>query len=240
MNNGAPVKEVAVHPETSAFFDLHGRSSIGRTKDLDSLINLRVFLMEAGISGFKLHYLGGFHLLLAFKDEIVAADFLLVTNLWRDWFSSLDLLVHSSLFRLTRLGLDTILHDLWSGQSLAFERIAWIKFQGVPLHLAKKKVFDDVACLFGKVVKCSQFSSRDWDLSSNIVGILVDVGARVSGQVILKWKSKRFRVWVMEELDDWVPDSLLEEVWLERSVGDGEEVHVLDSSDGEMESRDTE
>ncbi|KAJ0799620.1 putative RNA recognition motif domain, nucleotide-binding alpha-beta plait domain superfamily [Helianthus annuus] len=228
-NNGAPnqsssnsaeqVKEVTVHNETSAFFDLQGRSVVDRTKDLDSLINLRVSLKEAGIDGFKLYYLGGFYLLLTFEDEVDATDFLLNTNLWRDWFSLLD---------------------LWSGQSLAYERIAWIKFHGVPLNLAENKVFDDMASLFGKVVKSSQLSPRDWDLSSNIVGILVDAGARVSGQVTLKWKSKSFRVWVMEELDDWVPDSLFEEVWPDKFAGISDEAHALDSSVGDSESRATE
>ncbi|KAJ0576351.1 putative RNA recognition motif domain, nucleotide-binding alpha-beta plait domain superfamily [Helianthus annuus] len=144
MNNGAPrqspadmvesVKEVNIHNETSAFFDLQGKAVVDKTKDLDSLINLRVSLKEMGISSFKLYYLGGFYLMLAFKYEVDAADFLLNMNLWKDWFSSLD---------------------LWSGQSLAYERIAWIKFHGVPLNLAENKVFDDVAGLFGKVVKGS-------------------------------------------------------------------------------------
>ncbi|KAJ0503312.1 putative RNA recognition motif domain, nucleotide-binding alpha-beta plait domain superfamily [Helianthus annuus] len=136
LNNGGPkpsaaddeshVKEVNVHNETSAFFDLQGRAVVGRAKDLGSLINMRVNLRLGGVSGVKYYYLGGFYLLLAFEDEVDASDFLLNLNLWKDWFASLD---------------------MWSGQSLAYEGIAWLRVHGVPLHLAENKVFDEVAGL---------------------------------------------------------------------------------------------
>ncbi|KAF5789011.1 hypothetical protein HanRHA438_Chr09g0377031 [Helianthus annuus] len=201
-------KEVIVHSETSAFFDLQGRAVVGRSKDLGSLIKIKDNLSSAGVGGFKLHYLGGLYLLIAFEDDIDALDFLLNVNLWKERFDSLD---------------------LWSGQSLAYERIAWIKFHGVPLHLAENKVFDDVVALFDKIVKGSNLSTKDWDLSTNCDGILVDVGARISDSVILKWKNKKFKVWIMEELDDWVPDCMFNEEWPEIVPG-------VESEVGERES----
>ncbi|KAL9998331.1 hypothetical protein Hdeb2414_s0554g00915941 [Helianthus debilis subsp. tardiflorus] len=131
--------------------------------------------------------MGGLNLMMAFEDESDASEFLLNVALWKDWFESVD---------------------LWSGQTLAYERIAWLKFHGVPVNLAENKVFDDIASFFGKVVKGSQLSPVDWDLSTSCVGVLVDVGSRVADSVTLKWKGRKFRVWVMEELDDWVPDCL--------------------------------
>ncbi|MFS7947967.1 putative RNA-binding domain superfamily [Helianthus anomalus] len=102
--------------------------------------------------------------------------------------------------------------------TLAYERLAWIKFHGVPLHLAENKVFDDVASLFGNVVKGSQLSLNDWDLSTNSVGVLVDVGSRIT-----------------DTLDDWVPDYLFEEEWPEMGSGEGEEVVFGSSKEGNME-----
>ncbi|MFS8021790.1 hypothetical protein Hanom_Chr16g01431571 [Helianthus anomalus] len=130
-------------------------------------------------------------MMIALEDEIDASNFIL-NVFWKEWFDTLD---------------------IWSGQTLAYERIAWLKFQGVPLHLAENKVFNDIASQFGKVIKGSQLSRNDWDLSSSCVGVLVDIGSRISGSVLLKWKNKKYRVWVMEELDDWVPDCMFEEEW---------------------------
>ncbi|MFS8008158.1 hypothetical protein Hanom_Chr14g01269401 [Helianthus anomalus] len=98
-----------------------------------------------------------------------ASDFVLNVDLRKEWFDSLD---------------------VWSGQTLAYKRIAWLKSHGVPLHLAENKVYNDVAAMFGKVIRGSQLSSSDWDLSSCGVGVLVDSGARIS--------------------DDWIPDCLFD------------------------------
>ncbi|KAJ0457352.1 hypothetical protein HanIR_Chr15g0772731 [Helianthus annuus] len=130
-----------------------------------------------------------------------AADFLLEVSTWSKWFSSLD---------------------MWAGQSMQYERVAWLKFHGVPLHLAENKVFDDAAGLFGKVIHNSQLSSSDKDLSVNYVGILVDHGKRIEDVVTLKWKNKRFKVWITEDRDEWVPDCLSEESSPEFSVEEEE------------------
>ncbi|KAJ0589762.1 putative RNA recognition motif domain, nucleotide-binding alpha-beta plait domain superfamily [Helianthus annuus] len=211
-----PEREISVHGETSAFFDLQGRAVLGRSKDFESFISIKNNLVAAGVKNFKLYYLGGLNLMIAFEDDIDASDFILNVDIWKNWFETLD---------------------VWSGQSLAYERIAWIKFHGVPLHLAENKVFDDVAALFGKVIKGSQLSPLDWDLSTNCVGILVDDGARISGSVILKWKSKKFKIWIMEELDDWVPDCMFEDESSENFPGSvagaGDGVSVSSSLHGE-------
>ncbi|KAJ0524307.1 hypothetical protein HanHA300_Chr09g0298951 [Helianthus annuus] len=196
---------VEAHSETSAFFDMHGRAVVGRVKDIEILINLNVLFRSAVSVNFKFYYLGGLNIMVAFEDEMDVSDFILNVQLWKEWFDSLD---------------------VWSGQTLAYERIVWLKFHGVPLHLAENKVFNDIASLFGKVIKGSELSISDWDLSTSYVGILVDTGARISGSTMIVWRNKKFKVWVMEELDDWMPDCMFED---ERSssekvsnVGDSE------------------
>ncbi|KAJ0439906.1 hypothetical protein HanPI659440_Chr16g0656831 [Helianthus annuus] len=196
---------VDVHGETSAFFDLQGRAVVGRVKDFDNLINLKVNLIKADIMGFKLHYLGGLNMMISFEDNIDASVFVLNVNMWKEWFVSLD---------------------LCSGQTLAYERLAWLKFQGVPLHLAENKVFNDIAMLFGKVVKGSQLSIDDWDLSSSYVGVLVDNGSSISGSTTLNLRKKKFKVWVLEEQEIWVPDCMLDEVRKMKNPGYDKEVRI--------------
>ncbi|KAJ0742561.1 putative RNA recognition motif domain, nucleotide-binding alpha-beta plait domain superfamily [Helianthus annuus] len=125
-------KVINVHKETSAFFDLQGRAVVGRAKDFGCLVSMKGNLSKAGIYGYKLYFLGGMNMMLAFEDEIDATDFILNVVKWKEWFESLD---------------------IWSGQTMSYERLEWIKFHGMPLHLAENKVFDGVASLFGKVVK---------------------------------------------------------------------------------------
>ncbi|KAM0034902.1 hypothetical protein Hdeb2414_s0015g00440171 [Helianthus debilis subsp. tardiflorus] len=173
-------------------------------------------LSKAGVDGCKLYYLGGLNLFLAFEDEIDALVLILNVDKWKEWFDSLD---------------------IWSGQTLAYEKLAWIKFHGVPLQLAENKVFDNVASLFGKVVKGSQLSSNNWDLSTNSVWILVDHGSRITNSVTLKWKNKSFKVWVMEELDDWVPDCMFEDEWADVVIGEDKRADAsrIEKSEGHEE-----
>ncbi|KAM0042515.1 hypothetical protein Hdeb2414_s0010g00330721 [Helianthus debilis subsp. tardiflorus] len=94
------------------------------------------------------------------------------------------------------------------GQSLPFERIAWLKVIGVLIHLAVDEVYNSIAGRFGKVIHASQRSSEDCDLSVNCIGVLVGDGVRIVELITLKWKDKMFKVWVEEELADWIPDCL--------------------------------
>ncbi|KAJ0683045.1 putative RNA recognition motif domain, nucleotide-binding alpha-beta plait domain superfamily [Helianthus annuus] len=181
-------KIVEVHSETSAFFDMQGRVVVGRAKDVDSLINLKVNLISAGIKGFKLFYLGGLNMMISLKDEIDAS-------------------------------------------TLAYERLAWLKIYGVPLHLAENKVFNDTASLFGKVIKGSQLSPDDWDLSYSVVGVLVDQGARISGSASILWRKKKFKIWVSEESEDWILDCMFEEERVKK-VQESEEVAGQNGGDG--------
>ncbi|KAM0047964.1 hypothetical protein Hdeb2414_s0008g00269141 [Helianthus debilis subsp. tardiflorus] len=195
-------KIVEVHSETSAFFDMQGRAVVGRAKDVDSLINLKVNLISAGIKGFKLFYLGGLDMMISLEDEIDVSVFVLNVNIWKEWFECLD---------------------IWSGQTLAYERLAWLKIYGVPLHLAENKIFNDTASLFRKVIKGSQLSPDDWDLSYSVMGVLVDQGARISGSASILWRKKKFKIWVSEESEDWIPDCMFEEEKVKK-VQESEEV----------------
>ncbi|KAK9077646.1 hypothetical protein SSX86_005983 [Deinandra increscens subsp. villosa] len=59
---------------------------------------------------------------------------------------------------------------------------------------------------FGKVVHKAKKSETDFDLSFEYIGVLTGDGKRITEEVVLNWKSRKFRVWVTEELGEWIPD----------------------------------
>ncbi|KAM0026259.1 hypothetical protein Hdeb2414_s0020g00556051 [Helianthus debilis subsp. tardiflorus] len=180
-------RSVDVPGDTMAFKDEFGKALVGRCVDLPTLNLLNKLLLDSGVGGVCLSYLGGLHILLKFPDEVSCSSFVTNNNLWNKWFAILD---------------------VWLGQSLPFERIAWINMIGVPIHLAVDSVHDSIASRFGKVIHGSNRSVADSDLSVNCVGVLVGEGARINEQVDLRWDNKSYRVWVEEEVTGWVPDCL--------------------------------
>ncbi|KAF5771927.1 hypothetical protein HanXRQr2_Chr13g0570701 [Helianthus annuus] len=178
-----------VHEETSAFFAFQEKAVVGRASDVKSLTALNEWLCSSGFLSAKVYYVGGLFVLVVFPEDYEAVEFLNNRDVWKDWFSSLD---------------------MWEGQSLPYERIAWIKFVGVPVHLAENKAFNDLAEVYGKVVHASQLSAEDRDLSVNRVGVLVEHGDPIKDTAILSWKGRRYKVWLSEEQRDWIPDCLVE------------------------------
>ncbi|KAJ0890519.1 putative RNA recognition motif domain, nucleotide-binding alpha-beta plait domain superfamily [Helianthus annuus] len=67
------------------------------------------------------------------------------------------------------------------GQAFGFERLAWLKVQGIPLRLLTNEVIDEVGSLFGKVVHHADRSESDLDLSYEYVGILLGDGKKGVG-----------------------------------------------------------
>ncbi|KAF5804586.1 putative RNA-binding domain superfamily [Helianthus annuus] len=181
---------VEVPEKTLAFPDLSGKAAVGRCLDLVTLNNLNNLLSKDGIKEFSLSYMGGLFMTVKFYKEEDCNELVCNHAVWRQWFSSLD-------------------H--WSGQSMTFERIAWLKVVGVLIHLAVDEVYNSIVGRFGKVLHGSQRSSEDCDLSVNCLGILLGDGVRIADHITLKWKDKLLKVWVEEEMADWIPDCLREE-----------------------------
>ncbi|KAF5798863.1 hypothetical protein HanXRQr2_Chr07g0297901 [Helianthus annuus] len=194
---------VEVHDSILAFQEIVGLAAVGKCKNLKILNNLSSLVSKAGGGEFSLSYLGGLSVLFKFASEENCNKFVCNHLLWQDWLSSLD-------------------H--WNGQSLPFERIAWLRVIGVPIHLAADKVFDSIARKFGKVIHGSQRSPEDVDLSSNCIGVLRGDGVRIAEEISLIWKDKRFIVWVEEEMAEWIPDGFGEEDLGEEEVDSSEDI----------------
>ncbi|KAM0036810.1 hypothetical protein Hdeb2414_s0014g00430741 [Helianthus debilis subsp. tardiflorus] len=181
-------RKTAVIPDrTAAFRELWGKAVVGRTVDLETLVDLDRLLRIAKIVYENIQYLGGLSILISFRDEVAASIFLVSSGLWGPWFSKLA---------------------MWEGQSLAFERVAWLRLLRVPLHLVDSEVLKMIGEEFGKFLHDQKSFEEDKDLSVVRVGVLAGDVERIKEFVSVKWKNRSFRIWVEEELDIWVLDCL--------------------------------
>ncbi|MFS7958360.1 putative RNA-directed DNA polymerase [Helianthus anomalus] len=189
MNKTCPTLEeelIDIDP-VNTLTDLVGRALVGRVLNFKVLRLLNVMLVDAGYHEAVIQYLGGFSVLISFSSGEETERLAENNKVWGSWFSSLDPL---------------------RGQSLPFERIAWINILGVPPHLLSESVFNNIGGRFGRVVLSSQLQEDDGDLSTEVLGILTDNGNKIAGEVVLRWKDKHYRVWISEDPRPWIPDCL--------------------------------
>ncbi|KAF5767271.1 putative RNA recognition motif domain, nucleotide-binding alpha-beta plait domain superfamily [Helianthus annuus] len=180
-------KSVVIPDRSEAFKSLSGLALVGRTTDLETLVDFDRLLRIAKVQVSNIQYLGGLSLLISFLDEGSATSFLEAKGIWGPWFSRLE---------------------RWSGQSLPFERVAWFNLSGIPLHLFSAEVFAQIGELYGKVLHVPSFVEEDQDLSLCRIGVLVGEVNRVSECVSLRWKNRVYRLWVEENPVEWVPDCI--------------------------------
>ncbi|KAF5822559.1 hypothetical protein HanXRQr2_Chr01g0028021 [Helianthus annuus] len=219
MEEGIRVREksIVVPDKTGAFNDLFGMALVGRTVDLETLVDFDKLLRIAKLSVANLQYLGGLSLLISFSDADSAKVFMDAKKVWGPWFSKLD---------------------YWSGQSLPLERVAWLKLCGIPLHLLDPVVLGLVGDSFGKLLHVPKLYEEDLDLSTVRVGVLVGSSGRIKEEVSLRWKDRSFRIWVEEDSDVWVPDFLDRDVDSDLVDDSSPEFSPVDdtvSGSGEME-----
>ncbi|KAM0055730.1 hypothetical protein Hdeb2414_s0006g00209591 [Helianthus debilis subsp. tardiflorus] len=191
---------VVVPDRTLAFKDSMGLSVVGRTVDLETLVDFDKLLRIAKVPYSKIQYLGGLSLLITFLDEEATKGFLEKREVWGPWFSKVE---------------------EWKGQTLPMERVAWLRLIGIPLQLLDSGVFSLIGGLFGKVLHYPKSLDVDLDLSMVRVGVLAGEASRIKEVISMSWKNKNFRILVEEEVDAWVPDCLGESVSnLQRSGSD--------------------
>jgi hypothetical protein len=178
-------KSINIDSNINAFSSLHGRAVVSKMVDVMALKKIYVFLNEICPGYGNVQYLGGLDLLISFDEMEAAQKFRSMAESMKESFSTVR---------------------PWEGQSLGFERLAWLKVQGLPLHLISNEVINAVGGMFGKVVHKASKEESDPDLSFEYVGVLVGDGKRISDEVTLNWRNRKFRIWVAEEAGDWIPD----------------------------------
>ncbi|KAJ0538429.1 putative RNA-binding domain superfamily [Helianthus annuus] len=178
-------RSIVVPERTMAFREMFAKAVVGRTVDLQTMVEFDRLLRIAGTVYSRIQYLGGLSILISFNDETSAKQFLESREIWGPWFTKFE---------------------AWGGQSLPLERVAWLRLHGVPLHLLEPDILLLIGELFGKVLHVPKRLEEDRDLSVNRAGVLAGEAQRIKENVKLKWKNRSYRVWVEEEQDEWIPD----------------------------------
>ncbi|KAK9047902.1 hypothetical protein SSX86_033136 [Deinandra increscens subsp. villosa] len=178
-------KSLDIDNSVNAFSSLHGRAVVAKMVNVSELKKIYVFLNDICPGNGKVQYLGGLDLLISFDEDSLAQNFLSTIKSMKESFSNVR---------------------IWEGQSLGFERVAWLKVQGLPLHLVTNEVINAVGDMFGKVVHSANREETDLDLSYEYVGVLVGDGKRISEEVTINCGNRKFRIWVVEEAGEWIPD----------------------------------
>ncbi|KAM0005149.1 putative RNA recognition motif domain, nucleotide-binding alpha-beta plait domain superfamily [Helianthus debilis subsp. tardiflorus] len=184
---GKVSKSIVTRDRTDAFSDLHGIAVIGRTANLETLVDFDKLMRIAKVDYVRIQYLGGLTILISFLDKTTASNFLEAKKVWEPWFSKLE---------------------AWNGQSFHLERVAWLKLNGIPLHLFDPDLLSQIGALFGKVLRVPKSLEEEQDLSFCRVGILAGEANRIKEVVTVRGKTRLYRIWVEEELDVWTPDCL--------------------------------
>ncbi|KAF5761616.1 hypothetical protein HanXRQr2_Chr16g0767161 [Helianthus annuus] len=168
----------------------NGKAVITRMKDFKALKEAEGLIRDLMAGAGVVQYVGGMCVLFSFNSSEEVEKFLVMSK------------ENGETFQTT---------EKWTGQTLPFERIAWLRIQGIPLHLLDNAVINQIGERFGKVVQGDIHDDGDTDLSIDYIGILVAEGKRIQEEVVLQWKGRRYRVWVTEEVGDWVSDSMVKE-----------------------------
>ncbi|KAL9999293.1 putative RNA recognition motif domain, nucleotide-binding alpha-beta plait domain superfamily [Helianthus debilis subsp. tardiflorus] len=156
-------KSMTIDNNINAFSSLHGRALVAKMIDVEALKNIYVTLNDICQGQGKVQFIGGLDILISFEDSEMAVAILEAAKKVENNFSMIR---------------------LWEGQSLGFERMTWLKVQGIPLQLLTNEVIDAVGGMFGKVVHKANQSEKDHDLSFEYVGVLVGEGKRVSDEIV--------------------------------------------------------
>ncbi|KAF5818758.1 putative RNA recognition motif domain, nucleotide-binding alpha-beta plait domain superfamily [Helianthus annuus] len=137
-------KSVTVDNNANGFRSLHGLAVVVRMVDFHCLKSIKVIVKEMSFQAVRFQYIGGLDLLITFSNVELAIKFKVDALALKDKFSMVA---------------------TWEGQVLGFERLAWLKIQGIPLHVLSNEVIDSVGGLFGRIVHKATRSENDVDLS---------------------------------------------------------------------------
>ncbi|KAI3751183.1 hypothetical protein L2E82_22229 [Cichorium intybus] len=136
---------------------------------------------------------------------------------WRNWFESMN---------------------LWVGQDFSYGRIAWIKIEGVPLHIWDGPVFYQIGESFGKIAMPSESSWMDDDISAGYACILVQSNAKIEDEILITWFKKCYKIRVSEESRSWYP--IMDQESDDQSVGNDLEKFLDGSINEELENEEME
>ncbi|CAH1438969.1 unnamed protein product [Lactuca virosa] len=180
---------------------------VGEIKNFDILCNFSSMVKQEGFDIIEMKYLGGMQVLVMFNSDRSANNFKANKNIWLKWF---------------------VWMEHFGKNSTSFERIAWIKITGLPLHALDDSNTRLIDGYFGKVlVNCNPFWSSH-DVSHGKICILTASRKKINDEVSMSIDGNIHRLGVFEVDDDWTPFKKL----VSCSTSDSDSEVELDDDDG--------
>ncbi|KAM0066442.1 hypothetical protein Hdeb2414_s0002g00049051 [Helianthus debilis subsp. tardiflorus] len=213
-------REIVVDSKVKGSLLWLGCGVVERVSDLNKLSKLREWLNLGGHNGVGIRYVGGLWVVLVFNSEECMEEFVLNSEVWKEYFDSVD---------------------KWVGQAIPRERVVWLKLFGLPLGLFDNGFINEIGALYGKVIQPAEVSEAEVDLSFATLGVLCEPGTRINETVDIVWNKEVFSILVEEELGEWVPDCLEDSYEDAEDEGvdcDGRSVEVEEGLDNNMEEGD--
>ncbi|KAL4572015.1 hypothetical protein LXL04_018783 [Taraxacum kok-saghyz] len=157
---------------------------VGEAKDFDTLCSFPSLIALEGYDVVECKYLGGMVVDIKFKSKRAAEVFMANKSIWLKWFAWVE-----------HMG----------KKALRFERIAWIKFTGVPITAWDDANFAAIAGIYGKViVNFNSFWSCK-DVSHGNVCLLTASRRRLNEEITVNCNGMPTKIGVFEVDDDWAP-----------------------------------
>ncbi|MFS7997246.1 hypothetical protein Hanom_Chr12g01139431 [Helianthus anomalus] len=165
-------KSITIDNNISTFSLLHGRALVAKMIDVEALKNIYVTFNDICPRQGKVQYIGGLNVFISFEDSEMAV----------------------AILEDAKKSGGQFFYDSSLGRAIVGKRMSWLKVQGIPLQFLTNEVIDAIGGMFGKVVHKANRSEKDHDLSFEYVGVLVGEGKRVSDEIVLNWRNRKFRV----------------------------------------------
>ncbi|KAJ0809040.1 putative RNA recognition motif domain, nucleotide-binding alpha-beta plait domain superfamily [Helianthus annuus] len=177
---------IRVEDGVEGFTQWNGKALVGKVADFKTLSSLKTMLCNRGWPTVEIKYVGGFTVVLVFNNSSDADSFFLESTGWSSWFSNLN---------------------RWDGRVIEEEeRIVWLQVHGVPVQLALDLVFDSIGSRYGKIVQSTCLEEAGNNLSYALIAVLSKSCKRIVDRVDIAWRGKTFRVWVDEDIGEWILD----------------------------------
>ncbi|KAJ9557474.1 hypothetical protein OSB04_012088 [Centaurea solstitialis] len=153
---------------------------IGKVSSLSKLWNVLDLKDADGCSDLNFRFLGGFYVMVEFKNSELAGNFLSNSKeIWENWFESLV---------------------FWTFDFVVNERLALLHIHGVPPHAWCTEVFNEIAKRFGQVVIEEDCLDDNFNLSVGKVGILTSCVNWLNRALKISLNGKLFNISVTEDL----------------------------------------
>lgn len=186
--NKNKVDVIKVDDNIEGFSTWYGLSLVGKVIDFKILTTLKAVLGKRGWSYVAIKYVSGLNVMLVFKGLDDCDRFLMDKEMWSTFFVELE---------------------KWDGKGKAVdERIAWLQVHGIPVQLEIDQVLDVVGSRYGVVVQPARKSVDDNNFSYARIGVLCKSRGRIVDRVDIRWREGTYKVWIDEDVGEWIPDCL--------------------------------